>query len=131
MAKDQIQNDEPELTKVDYEKYFKEQEDYGNVQDALPEFYEFKEKDDVLTGIYLGNREVKSADTKGEFLIHAMDTNMGSVEFIGGKQIDRILNDPGIVNKLVRITFKGVENLSGGRKLKKFSVFYTEAPKGN
>lgn len=118
------------ITTNDMQSHFVTMETNGLTKDALPEFYEFEEKDDNVLGVYLGSRIVKSASNNNEFRIHAVDCGDNKLEFVGGAQIDRILEDVGMIHKLIKVTYTGLKDLGSGKKLKQFTVFFAPAPKG-
>lgn len=118
------------ITTSDMENHFETQATNNQVKDALPEFYEFEEKDDYVIGVYLGSRSVKAAANQNEFLIHKIDRGDNVLEFVGGAQIDRVLDDPGMIHKLIKVTYTGIKELGGNKKLKMFTVFHTLPPKG-
>lgn len=91
--------------------------------DMTPDFYQFKEKGDSVTGRLKSFSEVSSGLTEGTYLQYMFDTDKGLTKCALGKATDKEIASLITIGRVYSIEFQGKEKISGGRSVNKFKIY--------
>ena len=107
---------------MSYKEMYQARQEEGRVKDLTPEYVTFNEVDDSLIGRLIGITDVISTLNEGTYNQYLLETDEGMKKFALGNATDKEMINTLIVGGIYAITYKGKEQLKGGRRVNKFSI---------
>ena len=105
-----------------YVEKYSEARAKGETKTVTPDYVEFKKKGDCVIGLLKGIAVVESSKTGKAYNQYLVMTDNGLVKFALGNATDNELRDIVKRGKVYAFTFKGKEDLGGGRSVNKFLI---------
>jgi len=107
---------------MNYAEMYERRQAEGRIKDLTPEYVTFNEVDDSLVGRLIGITDVISTLNEGTYNQYLLETDEGMKKFALGNATDKEMINTLIVGGIYAITYKGKEQLKGGRRVNKFSI---------
>ena len=107
---------------MNYKEMYERRQQEGRVRDLTPEYVTFNEAGDSILGRLIGITDVISTLNEGTYNQYLLETDDGMKKFALGNATDKELINTLIVGGIYAITYKGKEQLKGGRRVNKFSI---------
>jgi hypothetical protein len=105
----------------EFEKAFEKAKAAGDTRNLAPKEFEFKQAGDRVTGKLIGWEELVSKEHNNKFRKYMIDTGEQIISFLGGRQMDALIDGYRAKGKLVRITLEEFKKLEGDKQMGIFS----------
>jgi hypothetical protein len=92
------------------------------------QYYEWKEKGQIVVGRLLNRVTIKSRANGGEYFQYIFDTDMGKLKFHCGAFFDRDAGSLMEIGGVYSITFQGKKKLAGTNEVNLFDLLMIKAP---
>ncbi len=107
---------------------FDKAEKEKQTQPVSVKIVQFREAGESLTGIYQGSEEMPESKYGGTVRIHFLATDMGLCSCILGASADKNIGARVVEGDLIRLTYRGKEDLADGRTVNVFDVVKALVP---
>jgi len=85
-------------------------------------YFSFQEDGEVFIGRLLYSEEKESVDTGKTYFSHVFETDKGVMNAIFGVMFDNITKAKDYTGRILAVTFKGKEEIPGGKTVNKYLV---------
>lgn len=115
---------------MDYDKLYKNLKQESKTVNLTPEFYQFKEKGEIIVGAFITKMEIPSQRGSGSYYQYIFDTNKGRIKFALGKVTDGAIADVLKEGYIYAITYNGKIDIGGSRYVNDVTVEFVANPDG-